>query len=60
MKCDICGKRVQFGQSVSHSKKCTKRRWLANIHRVTIVVAEKKQKINICTRCLRSQYKSAR
>ncbi|MCK4403215.1 MAG: 50S ribosomal protein L28 [Dehalococcoidia bacterium] len=58
MKCDICGKRVQFGQSVSHSKKSTKRKWLPNIHRVTIVVGGKKQKVNICTRCLRSQYKA--
>ncbi|MCD6599448.1 MAG: 50S ribosomal protein L28 [Dehalococcoidia bacterium] len=57
MKCDICGKRVQFGNSVSHSKKRVKRRWLPNIHRATIVVDGDKRKVNICTRCLRSQHK---
>ncbi len=60
MKCDICGKRVQFGDSVSHSKKHTKRRWLPNIHRTTITVNGRKQEVNICTRCLRTQYKAAR
>jgi large subunit ribosomal protein L28 len=59
MKCDICGKRAQFGNSVSHSKKHTKRRWLPNIHRATIIVNGSKQEVNICTRCLRTQYKAA-
>jgi len=60
MKCEICGKTANFGHNVSHSKKRTLRRWLPNIHRVTIMVEGKKRKVNICTRCFRTQYKTAR
>jgi large subunit ribosomal protein L28 len=60
MKCDVCGKRVQFGHNVSHSKRRTNRKWLPNIHRTTIVIDGEKRRVNICTRCLRTQYKAAR
>jgi len=60
MKCDICGKQAHYGHSVSHSKKHTQRRWLPNVHRITITVNGEKKKVNICTRCLRTQYKQAR
>ncbi|MGQ9545725.1 MAG: 50S ribosomal protein L28 [Dehalococcoidia bacterium] len=60
MKCELCGKQAKFGHSVSHSKQYTARRWLPNIHRTTIIVEGKKRKINICTRCLRTQYKAGR
>ncbi|MCK4262903.1 MAG: 50S ribosomal protein L28 [Dehalococcoidia bacterium] len=60
MKCDICGKTPQFGNNVSHSKKRTKRRWLPNIHRATIMVGGQKREVNICTRCLRTYNKPAR
>ncbi|MEA3298368.1 MAG: 50S ribosomal protein L28 [Chloroflexota bacterium] len=59
MKCDICGKGPQYGHSVSHSKRRTNRRWLPNIHRVSIVVGGETKRVNVCTRCLRSQYKAA-
>jgi large subunit ribosomal protein L28 len=60
MKCEICGKRAQFGHNISHSKQHTLRRWLPNIQRATIMVEGRKRKVNICTRCLRTQYKVAR
>jgi large subunit ribosomal protein L28 len=60
VKCDICGKRVQFGHNVSHSKRRTNRKWLPNIHRTTIIINGEKKKVNICTRCLRTQYKTTR
>ncbi|MFH1650591.1 MAG: 50S ribosomal protein L28 [Chloroflexota bacterium] len=59
MKCDICGKEPIFGHNVSHSKRRTNRRWIPNIHRSTLVLDGKLQHLNVCTRCLRSQYKSA-
>jgi large subunit ribosomal protein L28 len=59
MKCEICGKKAQFGHNVSHSKQHTLRRWLPNIQRVTIMVEGRKLKVNMCTRCLRTQYKAA-
>ncbi|MFP3898596.1 MAG: 50S ribosomal protein L28 [Dehalococcoidia bacterium] len=60
MKCEICGKTAQTGHNVSHSKRHTLRRTLPNIHRTTIMVGGEKRKVNICTRCLRTQYKMAR
>ncbi|MBE9469711.1 MAG: 50S ribosomal protein L28, partial [Chloroflexi bacterium] len=49
MKCQICGKTTQYGNSVSHSKRHTKRRWLPNVHRTTMVIDGRKTKVNICT-----------
>lgn len=60
MKCDLCGKTTTFGQNVSHSKRHTKRQWVPNIHPVTIIVEGKPKKMNLCTRCLRSQHKMAK
>jgi large subunit ribosomal protein L28 len=58
IRCEICGKGPQFGNSVSHSKKATKRRWMPNIQRVTIPDGKTTKRINICTRCLRTLNKS--
>jgi len=60
MKCDLCGKASQFGHSVSHSKRRTNRRWLPNVHPVTLIIDGQKRRLNLCTRCLRSQYKMAK
>jgi large subunit ribosomal protein L28 len=60
MKCDLCGKSPQFGHNVSHSKRRTNRRWLPNIHPVTITVDGEVKRLNLCTRCLRSQQKAPR
>lgn len=53
-KCDMCGKVPTFGHNVSHSKVHTKRRWKANIQKVTMVVDGKPERLNLCTRCLRT------
>ena len=60
MKCDLCEKTPLFGHNVSHSKRHTKRRWMPNIHPVTLVVDGKKKRMSLCTRCLRTQHKVAR
>ncbi|MFC1902192.1 50S ribosomal protein L28 [Chloroflexota bacterium] len=57
MKCDLCGKTPQFGHNVSHSKRHTNRRWVPNIHPATVTVAGKAKRLNLCTRCMRSQHK---
>ncbi|MEK7861981.1 MAG: 50S ribosomal protein L28 [Chloroflexota bacterium] len=54
--CAICGKTAAFGSNVSHSKVHTRRRFDANLH--TGVIAG--QKMLICSRCRRTQTKSAR
>ena len=57
MKCDICGKSPQFGHNVSHSKRHTNRRWVPNIHPVTLDVRGQTKHLNLCTRCLRTEHK---
>ncbi len=60
MKCDICGKAKTFGHNISHSKRHTNRPWLGNIHPATIEINGELKKLNLCTRCLRTQTKAAR
>ena len=57
MKCDICGKVDQFGHNVSHSKRRTNHRWTANIHPTKLVRGDKTVRLNLCTRCMRTQQK---
>lgn len=56
-KCDICGKSTQFGNNVPHSLHKTKRRWQANIRKVTLTEDGRSRKANVCTRCLRTMTK---
>ncbi|MBI4267377.1 MAG: 50S ribosomal protein L28 [Chloroflexi bacterium] len=60
MKCDLCGKSLQFGHNVSHSKRHTARQWVPNIHPATLVIEGQKKRLNLCTRCLRTQSKATR
>lgn len=53
-KCCICGKGISFGHNVSHSNRKTGRTWKANIRKVNAVVDGSKQKVAVCSRCLRS------
>ncbi|MGH2348180.1 MAG: 50S ribosomal protein L28 [bacterium] len=52
--CDICGKRPASGNSVSHSKVKTKRRFMPNLQRVHGIVGGTKRRMLVCTTCLRS------
>ncbi len=60
MKCDLCDKMPMFGNNVSHSKRHTKRRWMPNIHPVTLTIDGKRKRMTVCTRCLRTHHKAAR
>ncbi len=57
MKCDLCGKSLHVGYSISHSKRHTKRQWRPNVHPATVSVNGQPQRLNLCTRCLRTQHK---
>ncbi|MCJ7743150.1 MAG: 50S ribosomal protein L28 [Dehalococcoidales bacterium] len=59
MKCDLCGKSPLFGHNVSHSKRRTNRRSMPNIHPATVVINGERKRLNLCTRCLRTQLKAA-
>lgn len=52
--CEVCKKGVMSGNLVSHSNRKTPHGWAPNIQSVHVVVDGKVQKMNVCTRCLRS------
>jgi large subunit ribosomal protein L28 len=52
--CYVCNKGKVFGNTVSHSNRHNKRTWLPNLRRVKAVIDGTPQRINVCTRCLRS------
>jgi len=53
-KCDICGKIPQFGKQISHSHKLSNRKWSVNIQKVRVKMNNTVQRVNICTKCLKS------
>ncbi len=52
--CDMCGKRHQTGNNVSHANNKTKRTFNPNLQTVRAVVEGTHKRIRVCTRCLRS------
>mgnify|MGYP001561132360 CR=1 FL=1 len=58
-KCELCGKAVSFGHNVSHSKRRTGRVWMPNVQQHRVMVGGASRRMNVCTRCLRTQHKTA-
>lgn len=58
-KCELCDKGSQFGNSVSHSNRKTRRSWAPNVHRARVFVKGELKHMKVCTRCIRNQYKSS-
>ncbi|QJT08608.1 50S ribosomal protein L28 [Oceanidesulfovibrio marinus] len=53
--CEICGKRPQVGNNVSHAHNKTKRRFMPNLQQVrALLPSGEVKRIQVCTRCLRS------
>ncbi len=52
--CHSCGKRPAFGQSRSHSRVATKRRFDANLQKVRALVDGAPRRVYVCTRCLKA------
>lgn len=55
-KCEVCGKAIQIGNSVSHSNAKTRKIWKPNIKRVRVLDKGRVTKKYVCTRCIRSGY----
>lgn len=53
-RCDVCGRGVGTGNTVSHSNRKGRRRWKPNLQRVRAAVNGGVRRLTICTRCLRS------
>ena len=53
-KCEVCGKKSEHGNTVSHSHIGTKRTWKPNIQRIRAIVNGAPQRVYVCTRCIRT------
>jgi large subunit ribosomal protein L28 len=53
-QCEICGKKPQAGNRISHAHNVTKRRWNINLRPVHAKVNGQGKRIRVCTSCLRS------
>jgi large subunit ribosomal protein L28 len=58
-RCDLCGKGPASGSNVSHSNRHTKRRFRPNLQAARLTIGGEQKRLKICTRCLRTHYKSA-
>jgi large subunit ribosomal protein L28 len=54
--CDICDKRRQSGNNVSHANNKTKRTFNPNLQTVKALINGAPKRIKVCTRCLRSGF----
>jgi large subunit ribosomal protein L28 len=53
--CDICGKKPQFGNSISHAHNVTRRRFNPNLQSIRVTDEKgRTRRALVCTRCLRS------
>jgi large subunit ribosomal protein L28 len=54
LKCEVCEKKAQFGNNVSHANNKTRRRWKPNIKKLRVVMKGSVKTMKICTRCIKS------
>jgi large subunit ribosomal protein L28 len=52
--CEVCGKHAVAGRSISHSHRTVNRKFKPNIQSVHVVKDGRRQKMNVCTTCLKS------
>ncbi len=53
-KCEICGKKAQVGNNVSHAHNRTKRKFNPNLQSVHAVINGEKKRIKVCTSCIKA------
>ena len=52
--CDVCGKKPQFGHTISHAHNVSNRRWNVNLRSVRARVKGATKRLRVCTTCLKS------
>ncbi len=52
--CEICGKKPQYGNNVSHANNRTRRRFEPNLQKVRALVDGKTKRITVCTSCIQA------
>ena len=57
--CVLCGKGTRIGRNRSHAQNRTSRTFMANIHKVTLMIGGEKLGGNFCSKCLKGLKKEA-
>lgn len=57
-KCEQCGKTTTFGQSRSKAFNTTKRKFKANLQRISIYKDGQRVRVMLCTKCIKTMAKS--
>jgi len=52
--CESCGKKPMWGNQRSHSMRATRRKFLPNIQRVTVMVNGEAVKKDLCAKCIKT------
>ncbi|MBF0117377.1 MAG: 50S ribosomal protein L28 [Desulfobacterales bacterium] len=52
--CEICGKKPQIGNLVSHAHNLTKRRFNPNLQRVRVLHNKSVKTMRVCTKCIKA------
>ncbi|MFO8083932.1 MAG: 50S ribosomal protein L28 [Desulfobacterales bacterium] len=52
--CEICGKKPQVGNNISHAHNVTKRRFNPNLQRVKTLSNGRRKKMLVCTSCIKA------
>ncbi len=58
-RCQVCMKTNQIGHNRSHSQIATRKVWRPNVFRRNVMVNGEKTVVLMCTRCMRTQVKTA-
>ena len=53
-QCEVCNKKPQFGNNVSHANNKTRRVWKPNLKKLRVVMKGSIKTVKVCTRCLKS------
>lgn len=56
--CEVCGKRPQLGNNVSHANNKTRKVFYPNLHKLRCADINQKnvKRLKVCTRCIRSGF----
>ncbi|ACM61274.1 large subunit ribosomal protein L28 [Caldicellulosiruptor bescii] len=53
--CEVCGKKVAFGNKVSHSNKKSRRTWKPNVKKIKVLLQNgQRKRIYVCTSCIKA------
>ncbi|MGH2551651.1 MAG: 50S ribosomal protein L28 [Thermomicrobiales bacterium] len=59
-QCEVCGKTKSFGHNVSFSKRHTNRAFSPNVQKKRLTIDGVEFRLKVCTRCMRSLYKTGK